>query len=30
MNKCKEKLGLSMLIPFESEKDESKCIELAT
>jgi hypothetical protein len=30
MKKCKEKLGLSMLIPFECGKDETKCIELAT
>ncbi len=28
--KCKEKLGLSMPIPFECEEDETKCIELAT
>jgi len=30
LKKCKEKLGLSMLIPFESGKDETKCTELAT
>jgi hypothetical protein len=27
---CKEKLGLSVSIPFECGKDEMKCIELAT
>jgi hypothetical protein len=30
LKKCKRKLGLSMLIPFESGKDETKCVELAT
>jgi hypothetical protein len=30
LKKCVKKLGLSMPIPFECEKDEMKCIELAT
>jgi hypothetical protein len=30
LQKCKEKLGLSVPIPFECEKDETKCIEIAT
>ncbi len=28
--KCKEKLGLSMPIPFECGVDETKCVEVAT
>jgi hypothetical protein len=30
LKKCKENLGLLMLIPFECGEDETKCIELAT
>jgi hypothetical protein len=30
LKKCKEKLGLSVPIPFECGEDEMKCIKLAT
>jgi hypothetical protein len=30
LKKCKEKLGLLVLIPFECGEDEMKCVELAT
>jgi hypothetical protein len=30
LKKCKEKLGLSMPIPFECGEDEMKCVDFAT
>ncbi len=30
LKKCKEKLGLSVPIPFECGKDEMKCVDFAT
>jgi hypothetical protein len=30
LKKCKEKLGLSVPIPFECGEDQMKCIKLAT